>query len=65
MGYVSASDPHIHFGLGKNTRIQSLEVTWQSRRGDHLSNLPVDEFIAIHEGTRIVPGKFPKIVSAK
>lgn len=65
MGYMSASDPRIHFGLGKNTTIQSLEVTWPSGRVDHLSNLPVDEFIAIQEGTGIVPRKFPKIVSAK
>jgi hypothetical protein len=65
MGYMSASDPRIHFGLGKNTRIQSLEITWPSGRVDHLSNVPVDEFIAIQEGTGIVPRKFPKIVSAK
>ena len=62
---MSASDPRIHFGLGKNTRIESLEVTWPSGRIDHLSNLPVDEFIAIQEGTGIVPREFPKIVSAK
>ena len=36
MGYMSASDPRIHFGLGKRTKIESLEVTWPSGQVDTL-----------------------------
>jgi hypothetical protein len=65
MGYMSASDPRIHFGLGKSTQIESLEITWPSGQVDRLNNVPVDQFIAIHEGKGIVPRKFPKVVSVK
>jgi ASPIC and UnbV len=29
---MSASDPRIHFGLGKRTKVESLEITWPSRQ---------------------------------
>ena len=63
--YMSASDPRIHFGLGKQTKIESLEITWPSGQVDRLSNVPIDQIIAVKEGTGIVPRKFPKIPSSK
>ncbi len=65
MGYMSASDPRIHFGLGKRSKIESLEITWPSGQVDQLSNVPIDQIIAIKEGAGIVPHPFPKIASAK
>jgi enediyne biosynthesis protein E4 len=65
MGYMSASDPRIHFGLGKNTKIESLEITWPSGQTDRLSNVAIDQIIAVQEGKGIVPRNFPKIPSAK
>jgi enediyne biosynthesis protein E4 len=65
MGYMSASDPRIHFGLGKRTKIQSLQITWPSGQVDKLTNLPVDQIIAVKEGTGIVPRKFPTVTSRK
>jgi hypothetical protein len=62
---MSASDPRIHFGLGKRTKIQSLEITWPSGQVDKLTNVPVDQIIAVKEGAGIVPRKFPRISSAK
>ena len=64
-GYMSASDPRIHFGLGKRTKIESLVITWPSSQVDQLSNVPVDQVIAVQEGKGIVPRKFPKIVGGK
>jgi hypothetical protein len=61
MGYMSASDPRIHFGLAKRKNIDSLEITWPSGQVDRLTNVPVDQIIAVKEGTGIVPRKFPKI----
>ena len=61
MGYMSASDPRIHFGLGKSTKIDFLEVTWPSGQVDHLVNVPVDSIIAVKEGVGIVPHPFPKV----
>jgi hypothetical protein len=65
MGYMSASDPRIHFGVGKNTKIESLEITWPSGQIDRLSNVPIDQIIAVQEGKGMVPRRFPKIISAK
>jgi hypothetical protein len=63
MSYMSASDPRIQFGLGKRTTIDSLEITWPSGQIDRLTNVPIDQIIAVKEGTGIVPRKFPKVPS--
>ena len=59
--YMSASDPRIHFGLGKRTRIDSLTISWPSGQVDRLTNVPVDSIIAVKEGVGIVPHAFPKV----
>ena len=58
--YMSASDPRIHFGLGKSTKIDSLVITWPSGQVDRLANVPIDQIIAVKEGSGIVPRKFPR-----
>jgi hypothetical protein len=63
MSYMSASDPRIFFGLGKRTKIDSLEITWPSGSVEKLTNVPVDKIIAVKEGAGIVPRNFPKITS--
>ena len=65
MSYMSASDPRIHFGLGTRTKIESLEITWPSGKVDRLTNLAVDQIIAVKEGAGIVPRAFPKFSSPK
>jgi hypothetical protein len=65
MSYMSASDPRIHFGLGKRHKIESLEITWPSGQVDRLTNVPIDQIIAIKEGAGIVPRPFPKFPSSK
>ena len=59
--YMSASDPRIHFGLGKRTKVDSLVITWPSGQVDQLTNVPVDSIIAVKEGVGIVPHPFPKV----
>jgi hypothetical protein len=61
MGYMSASDPRIAFGLGKRAKIDSLEVTWPSGQVDKLTSVPIDSIVAVKEGVGIVPHPFPKI----
>jgi hypothetical protein len=55
--------PAVQFGLGKRTKIDSLEITWPSGQVDRLTNVPIDQIIAVKEGTGIVPRKFPKVPS--
>ena len=59
--YMSASDPRIHFGLGKRAKAESLVITWPSGQVEKLANLPIDTIIAVKEGTGIVPHPFPKV----
>jgi enediyne biosynthesis protein E4 len=65
MGYMSASDPRIHLGLGQRTKVDSLDITWPSGQVDRLSNVPIDRIIAVKEDTGIVRRDFPKIVNPK
>ena len=59
---MSASDPRIHFGLGRRTKIDSLVINWPSGQVDKLTNVPVDQIIAVKEGIGIVPHPFPKVL---
>jgi hypothetical protein len=59
--YMSASDPRIHFGLGKRAKAESLVITWPSGQVEKLANLPIDTIIAVKEGAGIVPHPFPKV----
>jgi hypothetical protein len=65
MSYMSASDPRIHFGLGKHAKIESLEITWPSGQVDRLTKVPLDEIISLKEGAGIVPRQFPKLPNSK
>jgi enediyne biosynthesis protein E4 len=59
--YMSASDPRIHFGLGRRSKVDSLMITWPSGQVDRLTGLSVDKIIAVKEGVGIVPHSFPKV----
>ncbi len=58
---MSASDPRIHFGLGKHTKVDSLVITWPSGQVDKITNVPIDQVIAVREGQGIVAHPFPKV----
>jgi len=63
--YMSASDPRIHFGLGKREKIESLEITWPSGTVDKLASVPINQIITVKEGVGMVPGSFPKVVEGR
>lgn len=48
-GYMSSSEPALHFGLGADTAIRRLTVVWPSRREQTFENLPVDRRFTITE----------------
>jgi len=52
--YLSQHDLRAHFGLGKATKIDSLEIHWPSGRVDSFNNLDADKFYSILEGEGIV-----------
>ncbi|MBX7172223.1 MAG: CRTAC1 family protein [Pyrinomonadaceae bacterium] len=57
--YLSQSDLRIHFGLGKATKIDSVEIRWNSGKIETIKDVPIDKFHLILEGEGIVP--FEKI----
>ena len=53
--YLSQNDLRIHFGLGANLKLDSLEIRWPSGHSETLRNLKADRFYSILEGEGIVP----------
>ena len=50
--YFSASDKRAHFGLGADTAVRSLEITWPSGIVQNIDHPPVDRIITVHEPSR-------------
>jgi hypothetical protein len=49
VGYASASDSRVHFGLGANRRIRQMEIRWPSGIKQTLRDLEVDRILSIEE----------------
>jgi enediyne biosynthesis protein E4 len=51
--FMSSHDPRILLGLGKRTKLDWVEVQWPQPGGgvERLTNIPVDRYITIVEGT--------------
>ena len=73
-GYMSSSEPMVHFGLGNDTLIQRLTVTWPSGHVQTFENLAVDRRFTITEPARPAPptgvnqpaaGQFTEVSHAK
>jgi enediyne biosynthesis protein E4 len=57
--YLSQNDLRLHFGLGTNAKIDSIEISWPSGLTERLNTLAVDQIYTIEEGTGIRPKKNP------
>lgn len=49
-GFLSQVPLDLHFGLGDQTRIDEISVTWPSGKVETWKDLPVDRLIALTEG---------------
>jgi len=52
--YLSQSDLRANFGLGKTTRIETVEVSWPSGQKQTFRNLEADKFYLIEEGKEAI-----------
>ncbi|HEV2177607.1 MAG TPA: CRTAC1 family protein [Terriglobia bacterium] len=52
--YLSSSDLRLHFGLGRATKIDRLQVRWPSGRTDTVTNAPTDRILVVKEGAGLV-----------
>jgi enediyne biosynthesis protein E4 len=53
--YLSQNDLRLHFGLGLNAKLDSVEIFWPSGLVEHLGSLAADRIYTIEEGKEIVP----------
>lgn len=61
--YLSQSDLRVHFGLAEAKKIDLVEILWPSGKVEKLTNLDVDRFYSVLEGSGVVT--FSKIRPAK
>ena len=57
--YLSQNDLRLHFGLSKNTNIDSVDIAWPGGQTDHFNSLAVDQLYTIEEGKGIRPAGSP------
>ena len=56
VGYSSSSDRIVHFGLGRETDLQSIEIVWPSGETQRCEGMPVDRLLTVREGSSCEPG---------
>ena len=49
--YLSASDRRLHFGLGADTSVKSIEIRWPSGILQHVENIAANQILTIIEPT--------------
>ncbi|MCY4567973.1 MAG: ASPIC/UnbV domain-containing protein, partial [Candidatus Poribacteria bacterium] len=55
--YLSQSDLRVHFGLGENSAVDTLEIHWQGGLTERFSNMKSDQILRIKEGHGIIKGR--------
>ncbi len=48
-GYLSQSDSRLHFGLGKNTKVDTIEIIWPDGKTSVFNNINADQLITYKE----------------
>ncbi len=48
-GYQSSASPILHFGLGKENKIDSLKIVWLSGKQQIITNVKTDQLLAVRE----------------
>ena len=49
VGFMSSSDKRVHFGLGKDSRISSIEIRWPSGIKQVLKDVAADQLLKVDE----------------
>jgi hypothetical protein len=49
VGFMSSSDKRVHFGLGGETKIKSIEIRWPSGIQQTLKDVAADQFLKVDE----------------
>lgn len=46
-GYLTSSDPRPHFGLGRSTRAEAVEIRWPDGRQRTIENVPANQILKV------------------
>jgi hypothetical protein len=52
VGFMSSSDKRVHFGLGPEAKIDSVEIRWPSGIQQTLKAVASDQFLTVDEPPR-------------
>lgn len=58
--YYSQNDLRLHFGLGKASKVDSLEIKWPSGLKETFKNLPANQLLVVQESKGIVDSRKPR-----
>ena len=58
--YLCASDPRVHFGLGKSAKVEALAVQWPSGLRERWSGVAVDRIHILRQGTGVAESSSPR-----
>jgi hypothetical protein len=61
MSFCSAQDPRVYFGLGRVTKIESLEIEWPSGSKEIVRNIGADQIVTIQEGKGVTAYRYPAL----
>jgi hypothetical protein len=64
-GYISQSDPRLHFGLGKATKAEKVVIRWPSGLVETLSDLPANQYYVVREGSGVDTSKTHGVSSVR
>jgi hypothetical protein len=53
-GFESASDPRVHFGLGKSGQVDAIVLRWPSGKVDTIPHEAADQLLTVEEGKGVV-----------
>lgn len=59
-GYLSSSDPRIHFGLGLHRQIDQILIEWPDGEKEIIKNIQSDQYLSIQKGRGIVKSDLNK-----
>jgi len=52
--YLSQSDLRVHFGLGRERRVEAVDISWPSGRKEQAGPIDAGTFVTIKEGSGVV-----------
>jgi hypothetical protein len=56
VGFMSSSDKRVHFGLGTEAAIASVEIRWPSGIVQRIERPKVDQILKVEESIEQTPG---------